>query len=133
MGFRLSNFLPGSSKKKTTLPPNRSPDEWFIEWTRRRTVQTGGQNYSLSSHQLPLFSLSGPLPTNAKRFNALEPAPAIDSRRYPTVTVTRSNSVNGQVFSQPLVDTDTGEFTSSLMPINARPYNLNGIRPGGVA
>lgn len=132
MGF-LSTFLPGTSRKKVRVPPTRSPDAWFIEWTRRRVPQTGGQNYSLSSHQLPLYSLSGPLRTNAKRLNPLEPAPAISERRVSNVSVTNSNSINGQVFSQPLVDTQTGEFTSALMPINARPYSLNGIRPAGAA
>jgi hypothetical protein len=135
MGFSLRRFLPKANRAEIDVPRNAEPEDgvWFMEWRRRATVQTGGQNYSLSSQQLPMYSLSGPAFTNAKRINPLEPAPAVARRQIPTVTVTGADILNGTIFGQPLFDPETGGFTAALIPQNARPYNINGVRPAGVA
>lgn len=131
MAFRLSNFLPGVSKKRTQIPPRPKPP--ILAWSRGWVPQTGGQNYYIDSLALPAYNLSGPVPTNAKRFNELEPAPPIDSRSIPEGALGGNAVFNGQVFSQPLLDERAGGFTQALMPINARPFNINGILPAGVA
>lgn len=131
MAFRLSTFLPGTSKKKTSIPPNRRYP--LLAWTRRATPQTGGQNYSVDSLALPAYNLSGPVPTNAKRFNPLEPALPNDTRSIPLGTPGSGGQFNGQVYSQPLLDPQAGGFAQGMFPINARPYNINGIRPAGMA
>ena len=131
MAFRLSTFLPGTAKKKTSIPPRvRHP---LLAWTRRAVPQTGGQNYSVDSLALPAYNLSGPVPTNAKRFDPLEGAPPNDRRSIPLGTPGSGGAFNGQVFSQPLLDPMAGGFSETLFPINAQPFSINGIRPAGAA
>lgn len=133
MAFRISTFLTSVAKPYIDGPGNGRDAPWSISWARRAVPQTGGQNYSLASQQLPRQSLSGALNTNARRFNPLEPAPAVSSRQWPDASIGGTGITHGQVFSQPLVDPDIGGFAQSLIPINARPFNPNGIQPAGKA
>lgn len=117
----LRRFNPGTTKKRTSIPPRTMYP--LLAWKRRAVPQTGGQNYSVDSLALPAYNLSGPVPTNAKRFDPLEGAAPFDNRSIPNATVGWGGQFNGQVFSQPLMNPDTGGFAQSLIPINARPHN----------
>lgn len=132
----IRKFLPGVGKRRMAIPPERDPGEFQISWTRRRVPQTGGQNYSLSTLQLALNDLSGPLPYYATPIKPVgQPTlayPLQQGRAIPTVTVTGRNTLTGQFFGQPLYDPESQGFTSSRFPVNARPYNINGIVPAGV-
>lgn len=128
--FLISKLLPSTNKPRTGFGDVTS---FAMGWARRKVPTTGGQNYSLDVLHLPTFSLSGPLNTNARRFNPLEPAHAYDRRQWANVSATKSDSINGQIFSQPLINPDTGGFDKSLMPLNARPFNIFGILPAGQA
>ena len=115
------------------------PHKWFIQWQKMpipRTEDTA-ENYRLASYALPMYDLSGPLRTNARRIELFHPAPSPVTRQFPDGTIGGAGLLNGQVFSQPLYDNDAGGFTSQLNPIITKPFNglFDGslIAPAGVA
>jgi hypothetical protein len=134
MAFSISKFLPIAIRARLDGPGDGKLAPYELAWNRRYTPQQGATNYSLATLQLPKFSLSGPLNTNARRFNPLEPARAIDKRRFPNATIGGAGILNGQVMSQPLLDPDIGGYAQALTPILARPFAHGGaIQPAGKA
>lgn len=134
MSFNIFKFLPRTTEPQVDGPGDGRVAPYELAWRRRYTPQQGGMNFSLATLQLPKFSLSGPLNTNAKRFNPLEPARAIDARRWADATIGGAGILNGQVFSQPLVDPEIGGYAQAMTPILARPFSRPGtISPAGKA
>ncbi len=133
MTFRIWSFLPAPIKPVLDGPGDGRNIPYSIAWARRYYPTPGGQNYSLSTQQLTRQTASGPLNIIPHPFRPLEPAPAIDHRAISNYSASHSDYVTGQMFSQPLVNTDFNGFTQALIPINARPFNTNGILAAGKA
>lgn len=138
--MQLSHFNPFAGKRKKIVaePLTVNPRLFFMEWTRGPIPKTqGAESYWLSSQQLPMYDLSGPLKTNAKRINIALPAPAQSERRFADATIGGAGILNGQVFSQPLYNKDAGGFTQSQSPVVPLPFEgsigFDTIAPAGVA
>lgn len=133
MGFLPSHFNPFVGKrKKVEALTHPNPNEWFMEWTKGRYPQLGGQSYWLSSRQLPRYSASGPLPINARHFNIAQPTTRafIKDQHGPSVSLAAAGIITGQVYSQPLFDNDAGGFTRQAFPLVALPFG-DGFPTGG--
>lgn len=135
----ISKFNPFVGRKKTVIAePLIDPRLFFMVWTKAPVLRSrNGENYFLSSHQLPPGDLSGPLPYNARPLSIARAAPPIDTRQIPDGTIGGTGILNGQVISQPLFNADTGGYGSSPFPLNSLPFhNLSGtdiIAPAGAA
>lgn len=139
--MRISHFNPFGSRNKKKIvaePRTVNPHLFFMEWTRGPIPKTqGAESYWLSSNQLPMYDLSGPLKLNARRINIALPAPAQTTRQFSDVTIGGAGILQGQVFSQPLFNAEQGGFTQSQSPIVPLPFagslGFDTIAPAGVA
>jgi len=139
--MKLSQFNPfaGTKKKITAEPLTRNPAVFFMEWTRGRIPNDrGAESYWLSSNQLPVYSLSGPLKLNARRINIALPARAQEERRFANATIGGAGILQGQLFSQPLYNAEQGGFTRQQETILPLPFpgsfiGFDAIAPAGVA
>lgn len=139
--MNLSQFNPFAGKKKKIVaePLTRNPAIFFMEWTRAPIPKDrGAENYWLSSNQLPVYSLGGPLPWNARRINIALPAPAQEERRFANATIGGAGILQGQLFSQPLFNAEQGGFTRQQETILPPPFQssfigFDAIAPAGVA
>lgn len=137
----ISKFNPFASRKRKHIvaePLTVNPRLFFMEWTRGPIPKTqGAESYWLSSNQLPMYDLSGPLPTNARRINIALPAPAQAERRFADATIGGAGILQGQVYSQPLYNEKTGGYTQSQYPVVPLPFSnsigFDAISPAGVA
>ena len=131
----MSKKRPGRSGvfKSRVVVDELSGVPWRLVWQRRRVPQTGGQNYSLDNYAVAPESASGPLNIIARPFQPLEATSPYATRQIPNNGFGGTSQPNGQVFSQPLFDDDSGGFTKALTPIYARPFDINRILPAGKA
>lgn len=137
----FSDFLPkvGIKKKQVAVPLTRNPAVFSMEWKRGPLLKEkdSAEQYWLSSHQLPTYSLSGPLPYNARKMAIALPAPAIEKRQFSTLTVNATGILNGQIYSQPLYDADANGFTREPFNQMQRPFSNtifgDPIQPAGAA
>lgn len=134
--MNISTFLPfvGRKKKVIAVPEDGDPSTFAMEWTKAPVLRSrGGENYFLSSLNLPNIELSGPLPYNARQLSIALPARPIDSRSIPTNQVGGAGFYNGQVMSQPLYNSDSGGYNAALMPLVPLPFvnDYDLIAPAG--
>ena len=141
MAWTIKKFLPklGVKKKAVAIPLTENPQVFSMKWTRGPLLKEkdSAEQYWLSSQQLPTYSLSGPLPYHARKMAIALPAPAIETRQFPTNTVNANGILNGQVYSQPLYDGDAGGFTREYANQMHRPFQNtifgDPIQPAGAA
>lgn len=123
----------GKKNKNLRETASKTPEFFYQEWTRRAVPQTGGQNYQLSSHQLPRYDIAGPLPFIATPYHSANPAPAKDQRNYPTNSAGGAGIAHGTMRTQSLYNPDAGGFTRDPFAHVASPYDIFNIKPAGVA
>lgn len=136
MAFRISQFNPFAGRKKKIVvePEDGNPMTFYMEWTKAPVLRSrNGENYFLSSQQLPPTDLSGPLPYNARPIRIARPAPPIDTRQIPTGTIGGAGLLNGQVISQPIFNAEKGGYGVALEPLNPLPFERVTILPAGAS
>ena len=129
--FPFHRFVPDiDAKSRVSAVPPTGLNLFSRVWARRMVPTTGGQNWSLATQELPRFMLSGPFDYIARPFRPLEPALPHDTQQVVYSNAYATGMVNGQFISAPLVG-DNGQVSKALIPVNNKPFNINGILPAG--
>lgn len=118
MAFQITKYLPflGVKHSEVAEPLTSDPTIFALQYSRGPIPKErdGAENYFISSRQYPRYSLSGPTPTIGRPFHIAMPAFANAQRQFPNASINAANIVNGQVYSQPLYDTQAGGFTRAF-------------------